>query len=73
MSNRKITISFSPLTVLFLVFLILKLTETITWSWWWVFSPIWAPIAVLIGLIILVVVFLFLAWCGSIFFTSRRF
>lgn len=28
-------------TVVFIVFLILKLTDNIDWSWWWVFSPIW--------------------------------
>jgi hypothetical protein len=32
-------------TVLFIVFLILKLTGTINWSWWWVTSPIWIPLA----------------------------
>jgi hypothetical protein len=26
---------------LFVTFLILKLTNVITWSWWWIFSPIW--------------------------------
>jgi len=31
-------------TILFLIFLILKLTNTITWSWWWVTSPLWIPI-----------------------------
>jgi uncharacterized integral membrane protein len=37
-------------TVLFLIFLVLKLTNVISWSWWWVFSPIWIPlILVLIG------------------------
>ena len=30
--------------VLFLIFLILKLTNNITWSWWWVTSPIWIPV-----------------------------
>jgi len=35
-------------TVLFLIFLILKLTHTIDWSWWWVFSPLWIPIAMII-------------------------
>ena len=25
---------------LFIVFLVLKLLHKITWSWWWVFSPI---------------------------------
>jgi hypothetical protein len=32
-------------TVLFLVFLILKLTSNIDWSWWWVTSPLWVPLA----------------------------
>jgi hypothetical protein len=27
-------------TILFIVFLILKLTETIDWSWWWVTAPL---------------------------------
>lgn len=26
---------------LFWIFLVLKLTDLIAWSWWWVFSPIW--------------------------------
>ncbi len=28
-------------TILFLIFLVLKLTGYIAWSWWWVFSPLW--------------------------------
>jgi hypothetical protein len=32
-------------TVLFLVFLVLKLTDNIDWSWWWVTSPLWIPLA----------------------------
>ncbi len=45
-------------TVLFLVFLILKLTGNIDWSWWWVTSPLWIPLALgvvvmgILGLII---------------------
>lgn len=31
---------------LLLVFIALKLTGHIAWSWWWVFSPLWIPIAV---------------------------
>jgi len=40
--------------VLFIVFLVLKLTGTINWSWWWVTSPLWIPLAlggVIIGII----------------------
>jgi len=29
-------------TTLFLIFLVLKLTDYITWSWWWVTAPLWA-------------------------------
>ena len=32
--------------ILFIVFLILKLVGTITWSWWWVTAPLWGPVAV---------------------------
>jgi hypothetical protein len=35
-------------TVLFLIFLILKLTNTIDWSWWWVTAPLWIPAALLL-------------------------
>jgi hypothetical protein len=31
--------------VLFLIFMVLKLTNTIDWSWWWVTSPLWIPLA----------------------------
>ncbi len=44
--------------VLFIVFLILKLTGEIDWSWWWVTSPLWLPVAAVIGLFLLGVVLL---------------
>lgn len=31
--------------ILFFVFLVLKLTENIDWSWWWVTAPLWASVA----------------------------
>lgn len=34
-------------TVLFIVFLVLKLTGVIDWSWWWVTAPLWIPAAVI--------------------------
>lgn len=30
--------------ILGLIFITLKLTHFIDWSWWWVLAPIWAPI-----------------------------
>jgi hypothetical protein len=46
-SSKSGGIGFS--SVLFLVFLVLKLTGVIDWSWWWVTAPLW------IGFIIAVV------------------
>lgn len=48
-------VSFAGL--LTIVFIALKLTGTITWSWWWVLSPIWISF-MLVLLIILVVTWL---------------
>lgn len=41
--------------LLTIVFIVLKLTKVITWSWWWVLSPLWIPIvlAVTLPLVIL--------------------
>ena len=44
-------------TVLFLIFLTLKLTKHIGWSWWWVTSPLWIPWSI-IAVVFLVAVFL---------------
>jgi hypothetical protein len=29
---------------LFLIFLTLKLTGYIDWSWWWITAPLWIPV-----------------------------
>lgn len=33
------------LPALTIVFITLKLTNYITWSWWWIFAPLWGPFA----------------------------
>ena len=36
-------------SLLFIVFLTLKLAEigvVATWSWWWITSPLWIPVAI---------------------------
>jgi ABC-type antimicrobial peptide transport system permease subunit len=43
-------------TVLFVMFLVLKLTDNIDWSWWWVFSPIWIPLLLLVLILITAVI-----------------
>lgn len=39
------------IAALLLLFLGLKLADigiVATWSWWWVFAPVWVPIAMLV-------------------------
>jgi hypothetical protein len=42
--------------ILFVVFLTLKLSNVINWSWWWVTSPLWIPFVLMIIVILIVVV-----------------
>lgn len=46
-------VSFAGL--LFLLFLGLKLTNQIDWSWWWVTAPLWGPIALVLGFALIVI------------------
>jgi len=45
-------------SVLTLIFVVLKLTDNIDWSWWWVFSPILITFG--LGLIIAIILILIL-------------
>lgn len=56
MSNSSATSSINLPTVVFIVFLILKLTHVIDWSWWWVTSPLW------IGFGISIISLVFFIW-----------
>ena len=38
--------------LLAIVFITLKLTNYIDWSWWWVLSPLWIPFTLAIVLIL---------------------
>ena len=44
-------------TVLFLIFLVLKLCNVIDWSWWWVTSPLW--ISAILYILIFIGVFIY--------------
>jgi len=43
--------------LLAIVFITLKLTGYIDWSWWWVLSPLWIPFAVVMFVIVLLAIF----------------
>jgi hypothetical protein len=40
--------------IIFLIFMTLKLTGDITWSWWYVTLPLWGPLLVVIVILAVV-------------------
>lgn len=44
---------FSLLTI---VFITLKLTGVIAWSWWWVMAPLWLPVAIFLSITVFAVI-----------------
>ena len=65
--NNKNTVMGGGLTflqVLFLIFLVLKLTgKTVvaSWSWWWVTAPLWGGFAIGVVVWIIIIIILGLA------------
>lgn len=50
----------STATVLFIVFLVLKLCGVISWSWWWITAPLWGGAA--LGLLVAIPIILLARW-----------
>ena len=47
-------------TIIFLIFLTLKLAGwgvVATWSWWWITSPLWIPVVLIIIILLIAVIF----------------
>lgn len=54
MSEEKTTVKSGGigfLGLLTVLFIGLKLTGFIEWSWWWVLSPLWIPVAMVFGIV----------------------
>lgn len=50
--GKKVTVNFGGIgTILAIIFMVLKLTGNIDWSWVWVFAPIWIPLAIGVGIL----------------------
>ena len=45
------------MSLLGICFVVLKLSNVITWSWWWVTAPFWAGLALVILLVIVAAAF----------------
>jgi hypothetical protein len=64
MEKNSKSASFGLGTILFLIFLTLKLAgigEVATWSWWWVTSPLWIPLVLVVGVGIIIGLAAFIA------------
>lgn len=48
--------------VLTIIFVVLKLIGTITWSWWWVLSPLWISFGLWF---VIVLILLLVAWLSD--------
>lgn len=57
MTDKKTTVHAGPsfASLLAILFIALKLTGVITWSWWWVLSPIWIGFTLLCTVIFVMV------------------
>ncbi len=70
MSEQKVTVSVPGIgfaSLLAIVFITLKLTSVIAWSWWWVLSPLWIPAAFVVLIFALVVgMAMTAAWIGKV-------
>ena len=52
--NRGIT----PMSLLGVALIVLKVAGYITWSWWWVLAPFWLPVLIAIVLLMFIIVVL---------------
>ena len=52
-NNTKVVVHMPFCTVLFIVFLVLKLTNVIGWSWWWITAPLWIPVSLMLILLVI--------------------
>lgn len=42
--------------LLIISFIVLKLCNVIAWSWWWVLSPIWITLSVIITVVVIAII-----------------
>lgn len=56
--KKSINIDSIPCTLLALLFIALKLTHQIDWSWAWILAPIWIPLAVAFPFILFLILYM---------------
>lgn len=56
----------APFFLVFLIFLALKLTNLVGWSWVWVTAPLWIPVGLLITVFIVILFIALMAFLFSL-------
>ena len=59
MSNNTTQVIYKPvsfLTLLGVAFIVLKLCNVITWSWWWVTLPIWGGWTLVAAILVIIAI-----------------
>ena len=51
--SKNVSVNFPIFGILGLIFITLKLTGHITWSWMWVLAPFWIPLAIAIAIFLI--------------------
>lgn len=51
--TKSVNVNFPFLGILTLIFITLKLTGYIAWSWVWVLAPMWIPLAIVLLILII--------------------
>jgi hypothetical protein len=52
------------LAIVFITLKLADLTQVATWSWWWVLSPLWIPIAAALVIVALfLIIHIVTVWC----------
>ena len=59
--SKSVTVNFPFLGILTLIFITLKLTHFIDWSWWWVLAPMWVPLSIALLLILIAYAIVFIS------------
>lgn len=65
-SKKEVTVinkGITPMALLGIAFIVLKIMGYITWSWWWVLAPFWIPacLGILLLLLLIVIVGVFIS------------
>lgn len=62
MSDKKVAVTVGPnfFGLLTLIFITLKLTGYINWSWWWVLAPLWGSFAFAILFVVVAMLIIYI-------------